>query len=366
MSEQATPAQVQTAPVEQTTNQAPVEQTQLPSEAEVIRQLGQERIAGSDPREIKRLEGLLSTLATSSTDRVPPEEPKVEQQQQQHVEAAPVEQQRTEEKPPGEKPAEELSERWRFKNPEDRKIAALAHELEIPLAEAAKLYESTKPKPVVVQQEQPKPDPTIVKIEADIETVAAQIKAIRDDDPLDSRLDELVERRTSLKVDLSALKTKATMLAELDAKAASQDIAKQQKAFNDACAVSEQARALKYPELKDPNSAMSLAVKGLTEQMKDPNHPNHKKMWESDVPLFIADDIAAKLGKVPATVNAPQQQQQREEVVRPVAGSRTSAVASTEPTADEIVAAKYSQLEKALAGGSSGKNFDSADGVMIL
>lgn len=363
MSDQATQTLVQTASAAQTTTQAS-EQAPPVNPVEIIQQLAREKIAGTDVGEIRRLEGLLAAVPaeTSPAEELPPEEHVEQQQQPVKVESAAVE------TVPGVEPEGDLSKRYKFDDPKDQEIATLARALKVSIPRAVEILALAEPKAAIQEQAAaPAPDPTIVQIESDLQKVDEQITTIEDEDPMDPRLRVLRRSQAALLGDLSAQKTKAVLKAEIAADLSTQEVAKQQKAFNDACAAAERAAEVKYPELKDPRSAMSAVRKGLLEQMKDPKHPNHEKLWLSDVPGFLAEESAKLLGKAPSAVTqVTQQQQQQDETVRPVAGSRTSAAPAPEPTADELIAAARSRVAKALEGSGSSRRSDSEGDVMIL
>lgn len=374
MSETALPAQVQTASAEQTTTQAAAESNQAPSAQDVV-QLTLDAASGSVAA-IERLESLRNPPA--QTADASNATAAVEQQQVEKAKstAAPVETQAaaTTETTPGEKPAEELSERWRFKNPSDRAIAALAKEMDISIPEAVAIIQKGTAKPAEAQAlvEEAKPDPNIVALEAESERINAEIEVIAEADPMDPRLRGLAKAQSDNSSALAAKKQAAITRAEILAENAEKDAKSQQAALNAAWAKSEQERLKDYPDLKDPDSAMSTVVAGLIKKI-GPQHPDFESLCGPDAPMFLAKKAAKILGKAPATQTSQAaaqtqstSQQSSEEIVRPVAGSRTSVAPAQEPTADEQIAAAHARVANTLSGKPANSRFDAEDGFVIL
>jgi hypothetical protein len=54
-----------------------------------------------------------------------------------------------------------------------------------------------------------------------------------------------------------------------------------------------------YPQLADPNSPQFLLLNRISNEMRDPGHPDHEKLFDPSSVRFIADQAAAMLGIEP-------------------------------------------------------------------
>lgn len=358
---------------------------------ELIQQISAASIA-QDNSEVSRLEALL----TQSLGSKPPEAEKLAEQQEvktdeqiaQEVidqaavdaaaEAAKVEAEAKVEddeldatqQEPGEKPTPAKEpDRFRFKDPEDRAIAALAKSQGIPLAEAARLRSEivAKGKPAEVVPEAAKPNQTILDLEAKAEEIKAKIReAGKDEKLVDADYAELTIELSDVMSDLKSERRAAKTIAEVRtiAEAERTQLSEAQLRQEWDRAAKDVAKA--YPEMKDKGSTMFLATNGLALLMNDPTHPDHAELKKPTAPAFLAAKVAAMLKKTPVVAPAKVETAPTvpaKMVAKVAPGSKSSANPEPQLTDQQQVEAAVEAAQRAMVGRGYGRQTSS---LMIL
>lgn len=216
---------------------------------------------------------------------------------------------------------------------------------------------------------QPQVPQHIADLESKLAEVRGRIKAEKDGGALNTpELDSLEDERSVLIAQIAvarnALETNQVIRQELT-----------EADFQRARTANLTSAVNAYPSMKDKTSTQWLVAKGIGEQMRDPAHPDHAKLFEPDAPLFIARKAAEKLGIKPAgqtaTVATPQPQaatqvQPQKAKPGPARGSNQSAPPTPQKTEEQILAESKERLEAVLEGRAVKAPSRMAGGVLFL
>jgi hypothetical protein len=215
--------------------------------------------------------------------------------------------------------APEQSKRYRFKDPDDVAIAAIAKANGISLLEAAKQFEATKPAKAEVSEEEA-PSRTsdgiteeLLSLQEELDGAFRNIELDKVAD-LNKQIFKLMDEREALRVQ--------------EREQASTRKNKAQADFDQAYDASLQQACGFYPDLLDPNSALSKEVYSLDQRAMSLGDP----LFNSpDKPLTIAKKAALKLGILMADPADPKTAVKKAHVSRPV--TPASGNARTTPAA---------------------------------
>lgn len=215
--------------------------------------------------------------------------------------------------------APELSKRYRFKDPDDVAIAAIAKANGISLLDAAKQFEATKPAKAEVSEEEA-PSRTSEHVATELSDLRAQKRdALKNLEfetvaALDEQIDNLVDERETLRIQETEQASTRKNKAQAD--------------FDEAYDANLQKAYGFYPDLLDPNSALSKEVFSLDQKAMSLGDP----LFNSpDKPLTIAKRAALKLGILMADPVDPKPAVRKAHVSRPV--TPASGNARTTPAA---------------------------------
>jgi len=213
------------------------------------------------------------------------------------------------------------SGRFRFKDPADQAVAAIAKAKGITLIEAARLYEGEIP----TKRE----DDATEQVAADVETVASVSVTIEELRKQKREANAALEFETANDLDeqIDALRDRRDDLKQEEAAARASANAREENAFYDNYAKSETRTLGFYPDLLDPKSPMSVRVGELDRQAQAMGDP----LYHSDnKPFLLAKAAALELGKLMA--NPDKQKPASKQAIRPMhqpasGNARTTATA---------------------------------------
>jgi hypothetical protein len=228
-------------------------------------------------------------------------------------------QEETEDPTDEDEPEVAQAKRYRFKDPDDVAIAAIAKANGISLLEAAKQFEATKPAKEEVSEEET-PSRTSEHVATELSDLRAQkgeaLKNLEFDAvaALEKQIDSLVDERETLRI--QEREQASTRKNDAQAK------------FDEAYDTNLQKAYGFYPDLLDPNSALSKEVYRLDQQAMSLGDP----LFNSpDKPLAIAKRAALKLGILMSDLADPKPAVRKAHVSRPV--TPASGNARTTPAA---------------------------------
>ena len=274
----------------------------------------------------------------------PADEPESEAGEQPTEEAEPV---------AGE-PAKEASERFRFKDPMDKAIAAVAKARNIGLAEASRIVSgetSQPPAQAVAAEQQPVTSPHIDRLIASAQTLETELAE------LESQYEAELEGGQLLTPEIAKLGREITKkTVALDRMKADAD-----SAVFAARTASRTSVLQRFPDAADDSTYLGALVTVVKSQWSDPEHPQHNNLRADNAPELLvlaaankaAENIAKKQGiskdeamrqveaSAPAKPSSATTQQPRPKV-SPAPGSRTSstsqAPANLKPTLAQLKA----------------------------
>jgi len=289
------------------------------------------------------------------TEEAPAPEPAPEPEKPQaEPVAAQVEEPKEEPKPEPEpeEPRGELPERFRFKNPTDRAIAAVYKAAEVngtPItwAEAERRVRGE------VTEQRPSVDP-IADVSNSIETLKAEIAELEKKiDPEDE--DEILSTKDMRKAQVElARKTGQLTRAELEFEAIQRGIEVERQGAiahqQDAREQSKNRAIAEFPDAADANTKLGKAIAQRFEEMKNPRHPDHPILYADSAPERVTEIVAKELGiapkpKAPVKPTAPPAPQQVK--ATPVSGAKTSVPEKPAEATKDKRSVEYLQSEEA-------------------
>lgn len=237
--------------------------------------------------------------------------------------------------------------RFRFKDPQDELIALTAKRMGISLAEASKrLAGEPKAEPHEVPNLQEQTPPHIAALETELAEVRTKLKAAKSGGVLaDEQLDELEDRRAVLIAEVAQAKTAEKTTGDIHKSLSQRDFEQSRnQVLRDTAKV--------YPQMADRDSAQFMLAQQIGLRWRDPENPNHAKLFEPDGPRLIAEEAARVLKIAPAgkVVVAKTETVVEKPKPGPAPGSRQSSQPSPKQTAQERLAASEAQLASVLAG----------------
>lgn len=218
---------------------------------------------------------------------------------------------------------------------------------------------NTEPEP-----QAPETPPHIVTLESKLADVRAKLKEEKKEGALGTpEIDALEDERSVLIAQLAvarnAIETAGVIKGELT-----------EAEFQRTRQTVLNAAVNAYPSMKDKTSTQWLVAKGIGEQMRDPDHPDHARLFESNAPMFIATKAAEKLGIKPAgTPPAPVTQQTpapKAAKPGPARGSSQSAPPQPQKTVEQRIAESEVNLLAALEGRPVKAPSRTAGGALFL
>ena len=262
------------------------------------------------------------------------DEPEEEQEQISDEESEPTE---SEEEGKGGK----KSPRFRFKDPEDQAIAALAKAKGISLLEATKQYEAISgPKEQTQESTNTEATETAQSVSARIKELEAQAKeaatALNFDEAEDFRA-QANDLRDKL-IDLKLSEREAAKEAE----------SKQEREFYAKYEASEQKTLQFYPDAGKADSQLAKEMAALDAQMKELGDPLY---YSENKPFILAQQAAVKLG-IPMTKPGSATKSAKQSVHRPMqpasGNARTTTTDATKQLSEAIdgvnTVAEYEKL----------------------
>ena len=341
-----TPEQVQTAP------EPSAEREQL------LDQIAEARVNGSDPEQLAKLETALVNSRTPTAQPEPETDPVAEF-------ADPEEdtEETTPEETAGDKPQEQKgeSERYRFKDPLDKAIANLAKARGISLAEASAIVS-----PPMIPDAETYTEAPLENIPVNVKTIQVEIEAAK------SRLAEIKEERKNLAgnadlygMDIAQLDNEQsdilTQLSEArsnlveaksDARYAEIDHQRSQNERQSVLA----AVASEYPDAVKTGTTLFRMTAGIAAEIRsNPSHPDYQLV---DTPAFVrhCTETAAKELKLTPLAKAQSVSKSATPQAKspgPVSGSRSSAPATPSPTGQSRLAELEAQIQSGIINPSS-------------
>lgn len=234
------------------------------------------------------------------------------------------------------KPAEptetgELPERFRFKNPTDKAIAAVYKAAEaagskITWAEAEKRVVGETPP---AQAETTLVDP-LVAAEGTIETLTGEIAELEkqiDPENEEEILSTKEQRKATVRLSQARAELTEAKLELRDAQGAV-EYQRQTVAQRQAAARKESTdRAIAdYPDAATGDTALGAAIAKRFAEMKNPQHPEHPILYADTAPERVAQIVARELGIAPKpkTVTPPTTPAAQPVKATPVSGAKTA------------------------------------------
>lgn len=238
-----------------------------------------------------------------------------------------------------ETPEGKPKDRFRFKDPVDQAVAAIAKAKGVSLVEAAKFFEGespTKRKDLPDQETTQDAVETVVSVTAEIDELRAQKREANSAlefeiaAEIDAQIDALRDKRDDLKI--SEVQVKAYTEQQETAK------------FYADFSKNEDLTVTYYPDAAVKGSALAKRMKELDDQAKDLGDPIYHS---PEKPFLLAKAAARDLGilmKKPGS--APVSKPVQNRPMQPAGGNaRTSAPASATSKVDQAVASIGSEYE---------------------
>lgn len=251
-------------------------------------------------------------------------------------------------------PKDGKKRRFRFADPNDELIALTAKRKGISLAEAARRLEGEPKETKETPKEIPNLEPTVAELQTELATVREKLdKAIgtgeEDAVLITPAIRKLQSRESELLADIKA-ELKAAKVAEAQTKIVEGKISEAEftRQRNDVL----RATVKVYPEMANRDSAQFLLSEAIGQRWRNPEHPDHDKLFSVEGPRLIAEESAKQLRIVPA--NQVKTEVKKETVEKPkpgpAPGSRQSAPPTPKQSLQERQAASEAKLNAALAG----------------
>ena len=238
----------------------------------------------SQPTSTEPLQGVEPATAFEQ-----PVEDEPEPEQEEEPEQISEEEEEPEPTEPTDEEEPRLQERYRFKDDNDKAVAALAKAKGISLVEAAKQYESLNSPKEQENQTQAEATETVASVKDQIKDLEAKAKeaavALNFDES-----EELRAQANELRDKLMDLK-----LSERDAE--KQAEAKQEQEFYAKYQASEERTLQLYPDAGKADSQLTKEMARLDAQMRELEDPLY---FSENKPLILAKQAAVKLG-IPMT-----------------------------------------------------------------
>lgn len=254
-------------------------------------------------------------------------EPVVEEPAKAEV---PTEPAKTEPVKPAETDTGELPDRFRFKDPKDKAIAAVKKAADaagtpITWGEAEKRVVGETP----AAQAETLVDP-VVAAEGTIETLTGEIATLEKQiDPENE--EEILSTKEQRKATVRLSQARAELTeAKLELRDAQGAVEHQRRtvAQKQAAARKESTdRAIEdYPDAATGDTVLGAAIAKRFAEMKDPNHPEHPILYADTAPERVAQIVARELGIAPKpkTVTPPPPPAAQPVKATPVSGAKTA------------------------------------------
>lgn len=229
-----------------------------------------------------------------------PAEPVVEEPAKAEVPTEPAKPEKPE-KPEEPEATGELPERFRFRNPNDKAIAAVKKAADaagkpITWAEAEKRVVG---EPQVTET----PVDPVSAAQGTIETLTDEIANLEKQIDPESE-DEILSTKEQRKATVRLSQARAELTeAKLELRDATGAVENQRRTVQQKQATARQEsknRAIElYPDAADGETALGKAIAQRFEEMKNPSHPDHPILYADTAPERIAKDVAAELGIAP-------------------------------------------------------------------
>ncbi|TXH15605.1 MAG: hypothetical protein E6R03_06945 [Hyphomicrobiaceae bacterium] len=218
-------------------------------------------------------------------------------------------------------------ERFRFKDDEDKAIAALAKARGITLREATKAYEALT---AGDQTQQQNAETKTADTSPDKKTAASVLARIEELDALEAEAYDSLELETAKehRKEANRLRNELIDLKIAEMQEKSRTDADAERKFYTEYAASESKAITFYPDLKDPNHPLTKRVAELDAQareLEDPNYHSENKPW------LLATAAAKELGilmKKPDSATSKKKTVQSRPI-QPVSGSARTSTADT-------------------------------------
>jgi hypothetical protein len=251
-------------------------------------------------------------------------------------------------------PSGEIPERFRFKDPTDRAIAAVKKAADVngtPIT-WSEAERRVRGEPVAPQ---PRVDP-IAQVSVEIDTLKSEIAGLEAQiDPADDSDEilstkemraatvKLTEKRTELlKAELRLENVQAVQEGE---RLTALDIQKSEREKSKNRAIAE------YPDAGSVDTPLGKAIAKKFEEMKNPRHPDHPILYADTAPERVTEIVAKELGIAPKpktpTVKPAIPPPPTQKKATPVSGAKTAVPEKPAEAKDDKKSIEYLRSDKA-------------------